>query len=44
MEKYIPLATAIAIPHIGGVMGAFITRREVKTWYEVWKFMYFTVL
>ncbi|GFX40632.1 translocator protein [Trichonephila clavipes] len=37
MEKYWPIAGAIALPHIGGIAAAFITRKEVKTWYETLK-------
>lgn len=35
MEKYLPLATAVALPHVGGFAGSLIVRNEVKTWYEV---------
>ncbi|XP_054711666.1 translocator protein-like [Uloborus diversus] len=34
LEKYGPLAAAVALPHVGGISAAFITRKEVKTWYE----------
>ncbi|GFS75296.1 translocator protein [Nephila pilipes] len=37
MEKYRSITGAIALPHLGGIAAAFITRKEVKTWYETLK-------
>ncbi|KFM77967.1 Translocator protein, partial [Stegodyphus mimosarum] len=34
IEKIAPIAGAIILPHVGGITAAFITRKEVKTWYE----------
>lgn len=35
MEKYLPIAGAIALPLSGGLIAAYVTRNEVKTWYQV---------
>ncbi|XP_058634483.1 translocator protein-like [Onychostoma macrolepis] len=30
---WIPMLSLTALPHVGGILGGFITRKEVKTWY-----------
>ncbi|XP_015904888.1 translocator protein [Parasteatoda tepidariorum] len=37
MEKYTPIAGAILLPNLGGILTAFTTRKDVKTWYETLK-------
>ncbi|XP_035239350.1 translocator protein [Anguilla rostrata] len=32
-----PMLGLTALPHLGGICGAFITRKEVKTWYPTLK-------
>ncbi|XP_015904866.1 translocator protein 2 [Parasteatoda tepidariorum] len=34
MNAYIPIASAIALPHVGGILTAFLTRKEIKGYYE----------
>ncbi|XP_022237888.1 translocator protein-like isoform X1 [Limulus polyphemus] len=34
MSEYGPLIAAVIAPHLGGLAGAFITKREVPEWYE----------
>ncbi len=32
-RMWIPMLSLTALPHVGGLFGGFITRKEVKTWY-----------
>ncbi|KAL1272600.1 hypothetical protein QQF64_028462 [Cirrhinus molitorella] len=32
-KMWIPMLSLTALPHVGGIFGGFITRKEVKTWY-----------
>ncbi|XP_042614564.1 translocator protein-like [Cyprinus carpio] len=32
-RMWIPMLSLTALPHVGGIFGGLITRREVKTWY-----------
>lgn len=33
MAGWLPMIGMTALPHLGGLYGGFITRKEVKTWY-----------
>jgi len=37
MEKYLPIAGAVSLPLAGGLVAAYVTRNEVKTWYQTLK-------
>ncbi|KAG8177978.1 hypothetical protein JTE90_019989 [Oedothorax gibbosus] len=37
MENLGSLAGAIALPHVGGIIGSVISRKHIKTWYETLK-------
>ncbi|XP_078000461.1 translocator protein-like [Glandiceps talaboti] len=34
MSDWLPTAGAIILPNIGGILGGFITKNEISTWYK----------
>ena len=35
MAQWLPSVSLTLLPHIGGIAGAFITKKQVKSWYDV---------
>ena len=40
MSDYIKPVAGALIPHIGGILGSFVSRSNIKSWYEVRISMY----
>uniref|UniRef100_A0A0B6YXR4 TspO/MBR-related protein n=1 Tax=Arion vulgaris TaxID=1028688 RepID=A0A0B6YXR4_9EUPU len=34
MSDYVAPVAAVLLPNVGGIIGSFFTRRNIKTWYE----------